>query len=167
MDDQKLSQSSPSVSESSSVQALMDRVSNILEAKDIKATRQRVDVASVLLEKHIHMSADEVFSKVEAAGSTVSRATVYNTLSLMVERGILSQVIVDPSRVFYDSNTVPHHHVFDTDTGRLTDVAMGEVEVVRLPTLPDGKQLEGVDVIIRVKSVDQNDDQESSPFVDR
>lgn len=154
MDDQETLQSSPSVSQFSSDKALIDRVSNILEASNIKATRQRVDVASVLLEKHIHLSADEVFSKVEAAGSAVSRATVYNTLSLMVERGILSQVIVDPSRVFYDSNTVPHHHVFDTDSGKLTDVSDGEVEVVRLPPLPEGKQLEGVDVIIRVKSVD-------------
>ncbi len=132
--------------------ALVERVSRTLESHEIKATRQRVDVASVLLAKHIHLSADEVFSRVEALGSTVSRATVYNTLSLMVERGILNQVIVDPTRVFYDSNTVAHHHVFDTDTGKLTDVAPGDVEVSRMPTLPAGKSLEGVDVIIRVKS---------------
>jgi len=134
--------------------ALIERVSRILESCDIKATRQRVDVAAVLLEQHIHMSADEVFTKVESMGSTVSRATVYNTLSLMVERGILAQVIVDPTRVFYDSNTSAHHHVFDTDTGRLTDVSPGEVNIGRLPTLPAGKRLEGVDVIIRVTSDD-------------
>lgn len=131
---------------------MVERVSSILESCDIKATRQRVDVASVLLAQHIHMSADEVFGRVEALGSTVSRATVYNTLSLMVERGILSQVIVDPTRVFYDSNTVAHHHVFDIDTGKLTDVAPDDIEINRLPTLPEGKSLEGVDVIIRVKS---------------
>jgi|GEM_PF-395124 len=132
--------------------ALIERVSQILENSDIKATRQRVDVAAVLLDRNIHLSADEVFTKVEAMGSTVSRATVYNTLSLMVERGILAQVIVDPTRVFYDSNTTAHHHVFDTDSGRLTDVMPGEVSIGRLPTLPAGKRLEGVDVIIRVTS---------------
>jgi len=133
---------------------LTERVSRVLESFDIKATRQRVDVAAVLLEQHIHMSADEVFTKVESMGSTVSRATVYNTLSLMVERGILAQVIVDPTRVFYDSNTSAHHHVFDTDTGRLTDVSPGEVNIGRLPALPEGKRLAGVDVIIRVTSDD-------------
>ena len=55
-----------------------------------------------------HLSADQVLERLQAAGSKVSKATVYNTLRLFADRGLVREVMVDNTRLFYDSNTAPH-----------------------------------------------------------
>jgi Fur family iron response transcriptional regulator len=81
-----------------------------------------------------------------------SRATVYNTLNLFVEKGLIREVIVDPNRVFYDPNTAPHYHLYDMRTGRLTDINASGIRVSGLPRLPEGVVTEGMDIILRVRS---------------
>ena len=58
-------------------------------------------------------------------GSRVSKATVYNTLNLFCERGLLRTVDVDPSRQYYDSSIESHHHFYNVDTGELIDIPRG------------------------------------------
>ncbi len=83
----------------------------------------------------------------------MSKATVYNTLGLLAQRGVIREVIVDPDRVFYDPNVAPHHHFYNIDTGRLSDIDASKVEIHGLPSLPEGCRLEGVEVIVRLRSV--------------
>jgi Fur family transcriptional regulator, iron response regulator len=132
---------------SQSRQAVVQR----LRAHGITPTRQRVEIARVLFDRHQHVSADQVLARVNRKDATVSKATVYNTLGLFAEKGLVREVIVDPARVFYDSNLGPHHHLFHMDTGVLEDVPVSQVKVGRLPDLPAGVAVEGVDVIIRVR----------------
>jgi Fur family iron response transcriptional regulator len=68
-----------------------------------------------------------------------------------VEKGLLRQVLVDPSKVFYDSNMTPHHHFYDVESGRLEDIDASEVRIGALPEPTDGVQIEGVDVIVRIR----------------
>jgi Fur family iron response transcriptional regulator len=89
----------------------------LFEKFGIFSTPQRMEVAEILLEKPQHMSADQIIERLRAAGSSVSKATVYNTLNLFGERGIVREVMVDPVRKFYDSTTHPHHHFYNADTG--------------------------------------------------
>ena len=67
---------------------------------DILPTQQRLQIAQLLLVRDQHLSADQVLELVNATGSRVSKATVYNTLGLFAHKGILREVNVDPSRVF-------------------------------------------------------------------
>jgi len=76
---------------------------------------------------------------------------VYNTLSLFVEKGLIRQVMADPSKIFYDSNPAPHHHFYDASTGKLTDIDATNVKVSGLPPLPEGTTMEGVDVVVRLR----------------
>jgi Fur family iron response transcriptional regulator len=128
-----------------------DEVAQTLAKFDILATSQRVDIAQALLSHGGHFSADEVFALVNASGPRVSKATVYNTLGLFSERGLVRQVIVDPARVFYDVNTHPHYHFFDCDTGKLTDIQGDQMTISGIPNLPEGSCLDRVDVIVRVR----------------
>lgn len=123
-----------------------------LRTHGVTPTRQRLEVAEVLLGAPIHLTAEQVHTRVQASGAHVSRATVYNTLSLLVDKGLVRQVIVDSGKVFYDSNIAPHHHIFDTDAGELIDVPLDDVAVSGLPELPADKQLDGIDIIVRVSS---------------
>jgi Fur family iron response transcriptional regulator len=128
-----------------------DQVIERLRGHGITPTQQRVEIAQLLFERHQHLSADQVLARVNARDASVSKATVYNTLGLFAEKGLVREVIVDPARVFYDSNLDPHHHLFHVDSGTLEDIPVSQVNVDRLPELPAGMSVEGVDVIIRVR----------------
>lgn len=128
-----------------------DTMTARLEAAGISPTPQRVAVASILLEKPQHLTADQVHARVNAEARPVSVATVYNTLKLFCERGLAREVVVDPGRVFYDSTTADHHHFYDVTSGELSDIPAGAVDFARLPAVPAGRELAGVDVVIRVR----------------
>jgi len=123
----------------------------LLRAHDINPTSQRVEIAQVLFSCCEHLSAEEVFTLVNGETARVSKATVYNTLGLFAERGLIREVIADPARVFYDPNTAPHHHFYDTSTGKLMDIPAEDVQIHGLPALPEGMRMEGVDVIVRMR----------------
>lgn len=123
----------------------------LLRSHDIYPTTQRVIITRLLFEKCTHLSAEDVFRLVNADNHHVSKATVYNTLGLLAEKGVVREVIADPTRIFYDPNTQPHHHFFDVATGELTDISADQIRVSSLPPLPPGARLEGVDVIVRLR----------------
>ena len=83
--------------------------------------------------------------------SETSKATVYNTLNLFLEKKLIREVIVDPSKVFYDTNTDPHHHFYDVAAGQLTDIDSSAIALCVLPPPPEGMVTEGVDVIVRIR----------------
>ncbi len=64
----------------------------------------------------------------------------------------MRQVIVDASKVFYDSNMSPHHHFYNIDDGRLTDVAISDFNIDELPAPPAGTSAESVDIVIRTRN---------------
>ena len=128
-----------------------DTVEGLLQEHGILPTQQRLLIAGVLLERQQHLSADQVMHLVNGEDHLVSKATVYNTLGLFAKNGLIREVIVDPARVFYDSNTSNHHHFYNIDTGELTDIDSGSMEITQLPVTPAGTIAAGVDIIIRVR----------------
>ena len=125
-------------------------VVGMLRNSGITPTHQRIKIGEVLFSCKQHLSAEQVLVAVNQDGGEVSKATVYNTLGVFAQHGLIREVIVDPSKVFYDSNLSKHHHLYYSDTGELEDVADESVEISKLPELPSGLQVEDVDVIIRV-----------------
>jgi len=128
-----------------------DEISQLLVARGVFPTTQRVDVALVILAKPQHLSADQIIAGIRAMGSRVSKATVYNTLNLFCERGLLRTVDVDPMRQYYDSTIQAHHHFYNVDTGELTDIPLGAITLNVSTALPPGTEQTGVDVVIRVR----------------
>ncbi len=128
-----------------------DNLAEALRAHGINPTHQRIEIAHALFSRHEHLSADQILTIVNERHSESSKATVYNTLNLFVEKGLIREVIVDPNRVFYDPNTDPHYHMYDVRSGRLTDISAADVRISGLPALPEGMVTEGMDIIIRVR----------------
>ena len=124
---------------------------NRLKNFGIAPTRQRLEVAEVLLEKPQHLSADQILAILRRKDSSVSKATVYNTLHLFGSRGLVRELCVDPSRKFYDSTTHAHHHFFHVDSGEISDIDNSEVSIMGLPPLPDGTEQESVEVLVRIR----------------
>jgi Fur family iron response transcriptional regulator len=131
---------------------IRDNIGGVLRAHGINPTHQRIEIAHALFSRGQHLSADQLLAIVNDRHSETSKATVYNTLNLFLEKKLVREVIVDPNKVFYDPNTAPHHHFYNVDTGELTDIDAGSITISGLPQLPDGMVTEGVDIIVRVRS---------------
>lgn len=117
----------------------------------IRPTGQRVRIASLLLAAPQHLSAEQILESLRSAGARVSKATVYNTLNLFAERGLIRQLSVDGSRAWFDSNVDAHYHFHDLTNGALIDVPVPDVEFSRLPAPPPGTEVAGIDVVIRLR----------------
>ena len=116
------------------------------------ATKQRLDVGEVILSMPQHSSAEQIIAGIKAMGSRVSKATVYNTLNLFCERGLLRTVNVDPVRQFYDPTVGPHHHFYNMDTGELVDIDPEKVTLQFNGEFPPGMEQRSVDVVIRISA---------------
>ena len=128
-----------------------DDAAALLRGHGIVPTAQRIGIASVLLARPQHVCAEELLRMLVGHDIPVSKATVYNTLGLFARKGLVRELTVDSDKVIYDSNTTHHGHVYEVETGALTDLDPGAVEVGALPALPPGTQVEGVEIVIRVR----------------
>jgi Fur family iron response transcriptional regulator len=135
------------------IQAHPDRseIKRRLRASEITPTHQRVLIAEALFEKPQHVSAEQVLAMVNKDHEEVSKATIYNTLGLFAQKGLINEVIIEASKVFYDTNLEKHHHLYHTDTGVLEDISSSEIKIEKLPEPPEGTVLEDVDIIIRLR----------------
>ena len=123
-----------------------------LRAAGIAPTHQRIEIAQVLFDCHEHLSAEQLLVRVNARFAQSAKATIYNTLKLLVEHGMVRELFVERDKVVYDPNMTPHHHFYDVDSGKLTDIPAEGVEIRGLPPLPQGVLSAGVDVIVRIRS---------------
>ena len=123
----------------------------LLREHGITPTAQRIGIAAVLLMRPRHVCAEALQQMLAERGTPVSKATVYNTLDLFARKGLVRELVVDPGKMLYDSNTTNHHHIYDVDTGALTDIEPGAIEVTALPALPPGTVVEGVDIVVRIR----------------
>lgn len=128
------------------------QLAGLLRDHGVNPTHQRVEIAHAIFSRRAHLSADRILAIVNDRAAETSKATVYNTLNLLVEKRLVREVIVDPSKIFYDPNTDPHYHFYNVDTGELTDINARDIQVTGLPALPDGVAEEGVDIVVRVRS---------------
>ncbi len=117
----------------------------------ILPTPQRIEIAGILLQRPQHLSAEHIIDMLKTLQSGVSKATVYNTLNLFSECGLVKEVMVDPVRKFYDSTTHPHHHFYNVDSGDLSDIPDEQVLFEKLPELPAGTERESIEVLIKVR----------------
>lgn len=123
-----------------------------LRRHGVLPTAQRMEVAEVLLHRAQHLSAEQIIDRLKNIGSSVSKATVYNTLKLFREKGLVREINIEAGRKFYDSTTHAHHHFYHIETGELTDIPADSIAIQNLPPLPRGTVPEEVEVLIRVRN---------------
>ncbi|HEY0140769.1 MAG TPA: Fur family transcriptional regulator [Thermoanaerobaculia bacterium] len=108
---------------------------DLLREHDIQPSAQRVAVGDYVLFTDEHPSADVVWKRVRERFPWISRATVYNTLNLFVEKGLLRRLTIAEESVVFDPRTDTHHHFIDEQTGAISDVAWERVQVCNIPEL--------------------------------
>lgn len=123
-------------------------LTELLASNGIQPSAQRVAVAEYALRTTDHPSADVVWAEVRAGFPFVSRATVYNTLNLFVEKGLLRALVLAEGKVLFDPNVEPHHHFIDEDSGTIHDVPWDAVAIRRIEA-PRDFELREYQVIMR------------------
>lgn len=126
-------------------------INQVLEERGIMPTAQRLQIAEVLFSKTQHLSADQLMEQLNTNRLRVSKATLYNTLNLLADKGLINPVVIDPNRVIYDTNTEKHFHFYNQSTGELVDINESNLTIDGIPELPSGTQLVNMDVIIRIR----------------
>jgi len=123
-----------------------------LRLAGLRPTRQRVGLGKLLFANcNRHVTADQLHLEAEQANLSVSLATVYNTLHQFCSAGLLREVVAEPGRSYFDTNTEQHHHFFNVISGELSDISETVVNVPNLPAPPLGTEIDRVDIVIRVR----------------
>jgi Fur family iron response transcriptional regulator len=115
----------------------IESTEKILRDRGIQPSAQRVAVAEYVLHTAEHPSADLVWKRVRERFPWISRATVYNTLHLFVDKGLLQRLTIAEDSVVFDPITGTHHHFIDEETGAIHDVPWERVQVCNIESLQD------------------------------
>lgn len=110
---------------------------SILRKCGIQPTPQRMAVVNYILKTTTHPSADEVLDKVRNECPTLSRATVYNTLNLLVKKSLLKTQVLREGTVVFDPNINRHHHLIDEASGKIYDIPWDALKVTGENSLND------------------------------
>ena len=118
----------------------------------LRPTRQRLALARLLFGSgDRHVTAEQLHGEAQDAELGVSLATVYNTLNQFTHAGLMREVVVEPGRSYFDTNTSEHHHFFVEGPSTLMDIPADGLSVQGLPEAPAGTSVDRIDVIVRVR----------------
>ena len=127
----------------------MDKYENLYREMNVTPTKQRLDLAHLIFAKKQHFTAAELISMADKNKLNISMATVYNTLSLLEDKGMLKTINIDNELKFYDTNLEDHHHLYNTTMSTLTDIAHDKVVFAELPELPKSLEIESTELLIK------------------
>ncbi len=119
---------------------------------NVTPTKQRLDLAQLIFSKKQHFTAADLISMADTNKLNISMATIYNTLSLLEDKGMLKTINIDNELKFYGTNLENHHHLYNTTMSTLTDIAHDKVTFAELPELPKTLEIESTELLIKVKN---------------
>ena len=124
-----------------------------LQSAGLQPTRQRLALARLLVgdRKNKHVTAHGLHLRAVKEGEAMSLATVYNTLHVLCDAGLLKEITVDGSKSWFDTRVDDHPHFYWEDTGEISDVPAGQTSFVEIPEVPEGTEVFEVDVVIRLR----------------
>ncbi|KCV81956.1 hypothetical protein ATO10_08923 [Actibacterium atlanticum] len=131
----------------------IERGTKWLASADLRPTRQRVQLAALLVGdgQNRHVTAESLFAASVESCEKVSLATVYNTLKAFCDAGLMREVVVDGSKSYFDTRTDEHPHFYWEENGALEDASADGLRIASLPELPEGAELSRIDVVIRLR----------------
>jgi len=99
------------------------------EAKGLRMTGQRRVIAQVLEDSEDHPDVEELYARARAADAGISLATVYRTVNLFEEAGILDKLEFGDGRARYEDAERDHHdHLIDINSGAVIEFVDEEIE---------------------------------------
>ena len=124
-----------------------------LRNSGLRPTKQRLIICEVLFnrDKTFHFTINELAKNIsEKFDEKISLATIYNTIHAFKNKGYLKEITISSDKSYFDTNITKHHHFYDEQTKELIDINSQEVEIKKIPTPPNGKKIEGVEITFKI-----------------
>lgn len=122
-----------------------------LETAGLRPTRQRMTLGLLLFGKgDRHTTAEELYQEATEARANISLATVYNTLKQFSDAGLVREIALYGSRLWYDTKTGAHQHFYVEGEEHLFDIPAEDIDLADVRA-PEGMEIVSVDVIVRVR----------------
>ncbi len=117
----------------SSLDKRLEHLKAVARAKGLKLTHQRLEIFRELAATDEHPSADKIFRAVQRRMPTVSLDTVYRTLWMLHDVGLITTVGPEREAVRFDANLDQHHHYVCVQCGLVRDFESNELNALRVP----------------------------------
>jgi len=114
------------------------------EDQKVRLTRQRLVILEEIRLARRHPTADEVFVQVRRRLPRISLGTVYRTLDLLSERGLIRRLEFGGGQRRFDGKLEEHYHIRCLGCGRLEDVDQASLQLGRVPTRLHGYVITGL-----------------------
>ena len=109
------------------------QVSDILLTHNIRPSIHRILIYQYLIDNKNHPTADTVYCYLHPQLPTLSKTTIYNTLSLFVKKKLIQELPLENGELRYDADISEHAHFKCEKCGKVYDLFMK----INLPRLPD------------------------------
>jgi len=129
-----------------------------LRASGLRPTKQRLAICKILFNRKetFHFTIDQLKKIVEKnVKKKISQATIYNTVHAFERKGYLKEISLKGNRTFFDTNISNHHHFYDEETAKLTDIKDENILITNLPKIPNGKKIKDIEITIKVANNNQ------------
>ena len=127
-----------------------EKIKNVLRQINLRPTKQRIAIFDILFrQENWHFSADIVEKKCSESGVKISAGTIYNVLNDFYAKGLISKVMIDDDRSWFDTNTSDHFHIYDTKDRKLYDIAPEDIDL-SLPKTIKEDDVKKVEILIKV-----------------
>jgi len=100
----------------------MERIKKLLLSKNIRPSHHRIKVLQYLEQTHSHPTVEEIHQEVKHMIPTISKATIYNTLKVFQEAGLVTAIPLSGEETRYDFKRKPHAHFHCNRCGKVTDI---------------------------------------------
>lgn len=115
------------------IQARMDRFVRVMRDSGTRLTHQRMEIFREVASSGDHPDADTILRQVRKRMPTVSHDTVYRTLWMLNDMGLITTLGLQRGRVRFDANVTSHHHFFCTSCGRVEDFYYSQFDDLKVP----------------------------------
>ena len=112
---------------------IVERFNEFVKRRGLRRTSQRDSLVSTIFAKDEHFTSEELYDKIRRSDANVSRATVYRTISLLVEAGMLREIDLGGEEKTYDPNFLEkpsHNHLVCIDCGKVVEFQDDHINVM-------------------------------------
>jgi Fur family transcriptional regulator, ferric uptake regulator len=107
---------------------------------EIKYTNQRIEILNYLKDNYSHPTVEQVYDAVKKKLTRISKATVYQNLKFLAEKGLIQEVNIKGISRF-EPNVKPHHHIICKDCGKIIDFNSPELTEYSLKIAKNLKEM--------------------------
>jgi len=132
-----------------------NEIVNKLRSSGLRPTKQRISIAKKLFDRNktFHFTVETLNTEInKKSQERISLATIYNTVEAFKKAGHIREILTSNSKGYYDTNIKSHHHFYDPETKKLTDIDYQKVKLNKIPNPPKGKKIRDLEVIISLQN---------------